>query len=94
MPEILRNVSSLEKKETFDLCNLDLGPHNLFVDHEFILRAMIDLDTIVVYPNALLHRLPLGGSMDGPTNNIYLGFKGYRESTNRYAEFVAEAEAE
>jgi hypothetical protein len=98
MPEILGNASSSEKEETFGLCQLDLGPHNLLVDHEFNILAMIDLDTIVAYPNALLHRLPLGASMDGPapwtTNNIYSTFKGHREGAKRYAEFVAEAEAE
>ena len=70
----------------------------MLVNHKFEILAMIDLDTIVALPNALLHRLPLLTSMNVPrpweADGMNPSFKHGGESAKRYVEFVVEAEAD
>lgn len=55
-----RCIESIEKftEESFGLANRDLGPHNLLVDEEFNVRAMIDLDFVQFAPEHLVAIMP------------------------------------
>ncbi|KAF1960332.1 hypothetical protein CC80DRAFT_544786 [Byssothecium circinans] len=44
--------------EGFGLANYDLNPNNFLVDREFNVLAVIDWDSVVSVPDAVLHRFP------------------------------------
>ncbi|KAF8243760.1 hypothetical protein K440DRAFT_611613 [Wilcoxina mikolae CBS 423.85] len=104
LPSLFRKVmngilsekkASLEHSGPFGLVNLDIGPHNFLVDHDFNIIAMIDLDSVVAYPNALLHQFPMFSEMEDvfpDESNIKPYVKARRERARRFAEFVGEAQ--
>ncbi|KAK3169300.1 hypothetical protein OEA41_008683 [Lepraria neglecta] len=45
-------------EDTFGLANRDLGPHNLLIDDDFNVKAMIDLDFVLSAPLHVVASLP------------------------------------
>jgi hypothetical protein len=64
MPSLFQNImtgivrenkaSSLEPPGSFGVVNLDISLHNVLINHVFNILAIIDLDSVVAHPNALL----------------------------------------
>ena len=54
----LSETLGAEREINFGLANCDLGPHNVLVDDEFNIKAVIDWDALYALPRAAVHFLP------------------------------------
>jgi hypothetical protein len=55
--------SSSSKVSTYGLTNLEMGTHNVLVNASFDILAVIDWDSVIAAPHAVLHQFPwcIGG---------------------------------
>ncbi|KAJ9656095.1 hypothetical protein H2201_008646 [Coniosporium apollinis] len=81
----------------FGLVNWELGTNNVLVDKEFNVLAIIDWDTVIAAPDAVLHFFPFLMGMESAVPGIVGGYQEEPEreqSYRRFAEVVEEVSLE
>lgn len=77
----------------FGLTNWELSPHNILVDGEFNILAVIDWDSVIALPDAALYHFPIGAGMESAVPGIgrmYQPDSKREERCRRFAEIVEE----
>jgi hypothetical protein len=99
LPHLLstQKQASFSQENTFGLSNLELGTHNVLVNSSYDVLAVIDWDSVISAPSAVLHQFPwcIGGDPGipgvGPVD-VFGEWEGRLELCGRFAAAVERAE--
>lgn len=96
--KVMAEIDLAEEIPSFGLVNMDFGPGNILVDHEFNILSVIDWDSVISCPDAVLHYFPylsgMGDVRPGMTEGIHPAFKKRRERSHIFAALASAADQE
>ena len=103
LPEVFEKIMSLYRgnppESGFGLANRDFGPHNILVDNDFNIIAVIDLDGVLAAPIEVVARPPSMAGLEqetpGHVETRPAALERIKQNQHRlseYRQFISEAE--